>query len=346
MGLYDTKTMLQAIEQKKPVFTFLRDTFFSEIETLLTEKAEVDVKKGKRKLAPFVAPRVGGIILDRDGFNTDTITTPKIAPERVITIDDINKRTMGENVYSTRTPDERARIMLANDLVELDEAITRREEWMCSKILTEGSLDIEVDGAEYKVDYNFTNLITLKAAEKWTMENYLKADNTKVNPYKDLEKWRKSIIKSSGMTPNICILADDVVDAFIESPDIQKMLDIQRLNIGVIEPSYKGQGVTFIGKLPGLGLELYSYTEYYLDEKENDTPIIPSGKVLMGSTGMGKRYYGAVTQKENGAWSTYEGIRVPKYMSDDKNEIDKLRLTSRPLPAPKDADSWLVATVL
>ena len=344
MGLYDTRTMLTAIEQTKPVFTFLRDTFFSETETLLTEIAEVDVKKGKRKLAPFVSPRVGGKILTREGFKASQIKTPKIAPERVITIDDINKRTLGENIYSSKTPAERSRILLANDLIELDEAITRREEWMCAKILTEGAINIKTDDAEYKVDYNFTNIIKLDTAKKWNNANYAKG----VNPYEDLKSWRKEyIIKKSGMTPDICVLADDVLPAFIASPDVQKMLDLQRLNIGAIEPTYKGQGLTFVGKLPELGLELYTYTEFYLDdETEEDKPMIPSGKVLMGSKGMGKRYYGAVTQLENGTFITYEGIRVPKHFTDDKNEIEKLRLTSRPLPAPKDADGWLIANVL
>lgn len=342
MGLYDTKTMLTAIEQTKPAFTFLRDVFFSETETLLTEKAEVDVKKGKRKMAPFVSPRVGGKVLTREGFSTFQIKTPKIAPERIITIDDINKRTLGENVYSAKTPAERSRIILANDLIELDDSITRREEWMCAKILTEGYIDVSDDGAVFKVDYNFTNTKKLGSDKKWNATNYAKG----VNPYKDLKDWRQEIIKASGINPDICIIADDVLEAFLESPDVQKKLDLRRLSIGSIEPTYQGQGITFVGKFPELGLEMYTYTEYYIDDDDVEKAMIPSGKVLMGSKGMGKRYYGAVTQLENGQFMTYEGIRVPKYITDDKNDIEKLRLSSRPLPAPKDSDSWLIADVL
>ena len=342
MGLYDTKTMLTAIEQTKPVFTFLRDVFFSETETLLTEKAEVDIKKGKRKLAPFVSPRVGGKVLTREGFATFQIKTPKIAPERIITIDDINKRTLGENVYSSKTPAERSRIILAKDIMELDDSITRREEWMCSKILTEGSIDVTIDDATFKVDYNFTNKKQLPQNKKWKEENY----ETGVNPYQDLKEWRKEIIKSSGMNPDICIISDDALEQFLKSPDVKEKLELRRLSIGSIEPTYQGQGVTFIGKFPELGLEMYTYTEYYIDDDDSEKPMIPSGKVLMGSKGMGKRYYGSVTQLEKGQFMTYEGIRVPKHITDEKNDIEKIRLTSRPLPAPKDADSWLIADVL
>lgn len=340
MSIYDTKTMLQAIEQKKPVFTFLRDTFFPGIETLLNEKAEVDIKKGKRKLAPFVAPRIGGVVMTRDGFKTDVITTPKIAPIRVITADDIKKRTPGEGVYSTKTPEERAKILLAKDLIELDEAITRREEWMCAQVLLGQTIDIDVEGATQAINYGFTNNITLSAAKKWN------AVDTK--PLADLKAWRDKIIKATGKTPNICLMASNVVDAFIENPAVKELLDLQRLNVGAIEPSYRGSGVTFIGRLPGLGLEIYSYVEYYIDDVDGEEKqLIPDGKVIVGSTQIGKRYYGAVTQKEKGgAWVTYEGQRVPKYTTDEKNEIDELRLTSRPLPTPTDVDSWVVATVL
>lgn len=338
MSIYDTRTMLQAIEQKKPVFTFLRDTFFPNIETLLTEKAEVDIKKGKRKLAPFVAPRVGGKVMTREGFKTDVIMTPKIAPIRVITADDIKKRTPGENVYSTKTPEERAAVMLANDLTELDEAITRREEWMCAQVLLGEAIDIDVEGATQNIDFGFTNKVA--PTTKWNA--------TGADPLANLKTWRQQVIKSTGKTPNICIMSDNVVDVFIKNEGIQKLLDIQRLNVGAIEPTYQGQGVTFVGKLPSLGLEIYSYTEYYIsdDEDETEAQLIPDGKVIVGATNSGKRYYGAVTQKEKGSWITYEGTRVPKYTTDDKNEIDELRLTARPLPTPEDVDSWVVATVL
>lgn len=338
MSLYDTKTMLEAIENKKPVFTFIRDVFFGDVETIVTEKAEVDIKKGKRKMAPFVAPRIGGVVIEREGFKTDTITTPKIAPKRVITAEDLKKRTLGENVYSNRTPAERAMIMLSNDLIELDEAITRREEWMCTQVLLGNSIDLDLEGATQNIDFGFTNKVTLSTTKLWS------ANTSK--PLKDLTDWRKKIVKQSGKNPNICLMSDDVVDAFIDNPDIRELLDIQRLNVGAIEPSYQGDGITFVGKIPKLGIEIYSYTEFYTDENDDTQELIPSGTVILGSRNIGKRIYGAVTQKEKSGWATYEGARVPKYTEDDKNEVDEIRITSRPLPTPYDLDSWLVAKVL
>jgi hypothetical protein len=340
MSIYDTKTMLDAMNQKKPVFTFLRDTFFPNVKTLITEEAEVDVKKGKRRLAPFVAPRVRGVVVARDGFVTNKIMTPKVAPIRVLTADDLKKRQLGENVYSSKSPAQRAQQILAEDLMDLDEQITRREEWFCSQVLQGEVIDIETEGQIITVDFNFENRVDLEDGKKW--------DEVGSNPLADMELWRKDkIIKQSGKAPNIVIMASDVVDAFLANEEVQNILDIQRLNMGVIEPTYKGDGVTFIGRIPKLGVEIYSYTEFYIDEdEEEEKELIPSGTVIMGSTGKGTRYYGSVTQKENGSWVTYEGVRIPKYTPDDKNEVDELRLVARPLPVPDDVGSWVVAKVL
>lgn len=330
--------MLRAITQVKPLHTFIKDTFFGEQQTVLTEIVEVDVKKGKRKMAPFVAPRIGGKVIERDGFVTKEIKTPKIAPERVMTVDDISTRALGENVYSTRTPDERQQELLMNDLLDLDDSITRREEWMCREVLLNGSVTISGDGVEQQVNFGFANKKTLATDKKWNANG--------INPLADLKTWRLSIIKATGKAPNICIMASNVVDIFIQNPEIEKMLDIQRLNVGSIEPSVKNEAITFIGKINSLGIELYSYDEWYVDDEGAEHAMIPDNTVILASKDLGKVMYGVVTQMEQGNFATYEGTRVPKQYADDKNEVKMVRMTSRPLPVPHDVESWVVAKVL
>ncbi len=86
-------------------------------------------------MAPLVSPRMGGKVITRQGFRTNQFTTPKIAPERPMTIDDITQRAIGENIYSQRTPEEREDELLAKDWTDLEESIARRKEWMCRQIL-------------------------------------------------------------------------------------------------------------------------------------------------------------------------------------------------------------------
>ncbi|RCX20886.1 major capsid protein E [Anaerobacterium chartisolvens] len=342
ISLYSTRTMLQAINIMKPVHTFLRDTFFPGTQTFLTENVDVDFKKGKRKMAPFVAPRVGGIVVDRQGFETRTFKFSRVAPQRILTKDDLNTRSMGEAIYSTRTPDERAQELLAGDIIELDDMITSREEWMCRELLFTGKVTMKEMTENGKhidkvVDYNFTNKEILTGGELWT--------DPGSDPIGYLGEKRLEVIQKTGKAPTICIMASDVSKTFINHEKVQKIMNLLRINIGVIEPSVKSPALTYIGRISELDLELYSYDEWFLDDDDTEQPMIPEKTILLGTTGMNKRYYGAITQMENGTFVTYEGTRIPKVWSDEENEVRKIRLSSRPLPVPEDIDSWYVAVV-
>lgn len=346
ISIYETRTMMQAINNMPPVRTFLRDTFFNNINTFVTEKIDVDFRKGKRKMAPFVARTKGGITMDRQGFRTDTYTTPYIAPQRALTKDDISSRMIGENIYSTRTPEQRAMELLARDLVELDDMIARREEWFCREILLNGKVTIKgwidkvggVDFVEDEVDYGFTNKETLAGADIWT------ADTS--DKYGDLKAKRLEIIQKSGINPNIVVMANNVADLFVNDTKIQKLMDIRNLTIGTIQPRVQAEGVTYIGTLTSLGLELYTYDEWFVDDDGVEYPMIPDDHLIIGRIGLGSRLYGAVTQLEaDEEFHTYEGTRIPKVWADRNNDTKMIRVASRPLPKPEDVDGWCVLKV-
>lgn len=346
-NIYETRTMMRAIELMMPVRTFFRDTFFPGVQTFVTEKVDVDFKKGKRKMAPFVARRRGGITVDRGGFRTETYVTPYIAPQRALTVDDTSTRLLGENIYSTRSPEQRAQELLAKDLAELDEMITRREEWLCRQLLLNGQVTIKgyidkVGGSEYVedvIDYGFTNKETLAGAAAWS-----EATSDK---YGDLKRIRLEIIQKSGRNPNIVVMANNVADMFINDSKIQALLDIRNLTIGQVQPKVQMDGVTYIGTLTSLGLELYTYDEWFVDDDGQEYPMMPDDYLIMGRTGLGTMLYGAVTQLEesDGEFHTYEAKRVPKVWVDVNNDIKMVRVASRPLPKPEDVDSWFVLKV-
>jgi hypothetical protein len=60
MDLFDTRTMLEPLETQFSPRTFLLDTFFPMIETHATPYVDIDIVKGKRRMAPVVAPRAEG----------------------------------------------------------------------------------------------------------------------------------------------------------------------------------------------------------------------------------------------------------------------------------------------
>lgn len=337
---YTTREMMEAIDQTPPVRTFLQKTFFPTEETHVTEKVEFDVRKGKRIMAPFVSPRKGGKVITRQGFRTNQFTTPKIAPERALTIDDISTRAIGENIYSQRTPAEREDELLAKDMTDLEESIARRKEWMCRQILFEGKIDVvdEDEGVDVQVDFGFDNIIVLGTDERWSIAT--------VNPLIRLRNIRKKIIKDNGNAPDIAIFSSDAIEDFITNPFVEKAMNMLNYKNVVIQPRVVDPALTFYGRIAELDLDIYTYDEWFLNDEGNEESMIPAGTVLMGhSSGEGQIEYGLVTQMEDKKWYSYEGKLVPKRWADENNEVEMLRLTSRPLPRPYDVASWAVIYV-
>ena len=334
---YTTREMMAARDLTPPVRTFLQNTFFPDSNTHVTEKVEFDVRKGKRVMAPFVAPRVGGKVLTRQGFHTNQFTTPKIAPERPLTIDDISTRAIGENIYSQRTPEERENELLAKDYTDLEESIARRREWMCRQILFEGKIDIqdEDEGLDIQVDFGFTNKYVLTTDQFWSLAT--------INPLPLFRNIRKDIIKKTGVAPDIAVFSGDMIEDFITNKFIVEAVNKLNMKNVVIEPRVVDPALTFYGRIQELDMDIYSYDEWFLNDEGDEEAIVPSGHVLIGhSKGEGAIEYGAVTQIEDKKFVTYEGELVPKQYADEKNEVKMFRLTSRPLPRPYDVDSWAV----
>lgn len=190
ISIYDPRTMGKLVERMPKVQTFIKSTFFRNVETFDTQKIDVDFKKGNRQLAPFVHKKIGGVTIDNEGYETNTYEPPLVAPNKITTVDDILKRTPGESLYGGKSPNQRAVEKMQRDFTELDEMITRREEWMCCQALFTGKIPIlDKDGKELQaeIDFQFTNKVTLSGANAWN-----KKTGGKI---KQLKEWRKQVQK-------------------------------------------------------------------------------------------------------------------------------------------------------
>ncbi|MEA5057767.1 MAG: major capsid protein [Anaerotignum propionicum] len=346
INIYEPRTMGKLITRIPPVNTFFRDTFFKNIRTFSTKSVEVDFKKGNRALAPFVHPKVGGKTVPNRGYQTKEYTPVLIAPNKITTIDDLMERSAGENPYSGRTPAERAVEKMAEDFKELTEMIVRREEWMAATAIFTGQIPIIGEGLNEVIDFGFSNTETIvTASKKWS--------GAEADPLADLERWRKTVQKEGFVNCNICVMASDVSAAFIHNPKVQKVLDTKSYDLAVIKPRELPNGVTYVGTINKLGLDIYEYNEWYLDDWTNpeapeQKPLVPNGTVALLSTAANySMYYGAVTLLDkNENFFTVEGNRVPETWTERRPSRRFLQVNSKPLPVPHEVNSWFVAHVL
>ena len=141
INIDDTRTLLQAIERTNPPTTTLIDTFFPAVKTFLTNTVDMEYRKGGRRMAPFVVPGSKGVNMSRNGSQIRSYKVPLMRPKRTIEASDIERRGFGEDIYSTRTPAERAQELRAYDMAELVDACVRRQEWMAAQLLINGEYE-------------------------------------------------------------------------------------------------------------------------------------------------------------------------------------------------------------
>ena len=137
-NFYDTHTLLAAVQELDKPESFLSDRYFPtnpSTDIFSTNDVLMEYRDGSKVLAPFVAPRKGGVTILRKGSVMERYTPPTIAPRRNMTIDDLNKRGFGEALLSGETPETRSRALALNDFDELSNMIARRENAMAAEIM-------------------------------------------------------------------------------------------------------------------------------------------------------------------------------------------------------------------
>ena len=345
MDIYSTRAQLAAIDLMPREYSALFDFFCRDAGTVEDEKAIWDFRKGSRRMAPTVRPGAGGVLMDRDGFETREIGFCCIAPERIIEDQNLKGRMFGERVLGAMTPQERERKMLAKDLIDMRKAIQRRYEWMVRQVILTGKLSVftytnEGRGiaASMIADYGFTN--NYVPTIKWDQAN------AKIDA--DMRSIFDLVYDGQGYVDRI-FMAPDVADAMIDNSKYIKQFDGRNIDMGKINTQYRGSGIRFIGWNSD-GVEMYSMSGTFIDDDGTAKAVIPSGTLIAGSADMLKMYFGPVTQVEevgmNAQHKTYIRKQVPlRYGSIDGNAI-KNRLTSCPTIVPENVDGWCVATVL
>ena len=349
VSIYEPRTMMGVIRKMPPVHTFFRSTFFSNEKTFTTETVDMDYKKGARRLAPFVSRTIGGKAVPNTGYETRTYKPTMIAPDKITTIDDLLVRQPGEQLYSGRTPAQRAVIKMREDFTDLREMILRREEWMCAQAMLTGKIVVVGEGVKDVIDFRFSNLLDISADKKKNWKN-----GTEHNKYADLKAWHERVQKDGFTNCNVCIMASDVATTFLMDETIQKLLDTRNYALAVIKPTQKENNVTYLGTIHELGLDLYQYNEWYVDdwtdpENPEELPMVPDGTMMMASTNARfSMYYGAIhmLNQKTEKWETVEGKYVPDTFIEKRPDRRFLSLQSAPVPVPHEVDSWITVKVM
>lgn len=82
VNIYTPRYLAEVVRQAPPVHTFFRDTFFTNVKKSTTERVDIDLVKGDRRMAAFVHPRVGGKVLKSQRLQDRELQAPAGEPLR------------------------------------------------------------------------------------------------------------------------------------------------------------------------------------------------------------------------------------------------------------------------
>jgi len=336
MSATDTRTLL-GLKKKLPKFTPLfMSMFFPSVVTFGTKEIAFDkIKKGV-KLAPFVSPVVAGKVRRKQGGKLTSLEPAYVKPLDEVDYDMLIKRQPGEAMGGDLNPVQKRNAVITQMLMDQEDSITYREEWMCVQSVFYGLVTVE--GEDYPtqvVDYgrDAGNNITLAGAAKWDT-----VDPATYDPTDDIDDWAE---KASGTVGRL-IFDKLGWRKFRSFKAVKEKLDTtQRGGNSSLElgPQLQKE-VMFKGYFGEY--EVWVYVGEYTDDDGNDEYYMPAGSLLLGPMGTDNVLgYGAIQDVEANAEGIVATSRHPSHWFSKNPSVEWLQTQSAPLPVMLDADEFV-----
>ena len=291
-GIYSTTALIGLVraydEQPK---TWLLDTLFPRTMTFTEEAVAIDEVSKDRHVAAFVSPMVAGRPLQRPGAMTTLFKPAYVKPKTQLDPNRPLKRMAGEAINGSMTPEQRAAAILAEDLIDHEWQIKRREEWMAAHAVLYGKFTVSgEDYPEQLVDFgrHADNTIVLTGSAKW--------DTATHKPLSDIRSAAKLVRTKGRRASNIVIMNSNTYDPFYDSENVKDALDRDKGQSESMRLSAAGyDAIEYQGTIRGQSY--FTYDETITDPDTGDEVFhIPDGDVVVASTsGLdGVRAYGSI----------------------------------------------------
>lgn len=347
----ETYKLVKTVKKMYPVVQFLKGRYFPDGPVYYSEKALIEFKKKGRKIAPFVVPLVNGIVMEKDGYRTDIVDAPYIAPKRVITAKELEQKAFGESPESGRSPEQRENELESEFIDDNRISILRRHEKMCADILLTGQVIMKhyataedaAKGENY--DFKYLRFYEGEFKNKYKFTKKFK-DMTTAEKIQEFYKMA-TVLRKRGVRATDIVMTSDVSMLLMSDKDFLEFYNKAKVNIGEINPTELPDGVVSNGSINinGVVMTLFTYDEIYEDLDGEEKAILPAGTIAFLQPNMGTTVYAQVTFYTKDGFKSYAEKIVPRLVGDEKSNMAEVQAFSRPVMYPNDMDGWLVANI-
>jgi hypothetical protein len=336
MDVFSTGVLARVVAELPRPAPFILNSFFRTIQTETSEEIHFDVDSGKRRLSPFVAPIVAGRLVESKGYKTSTFKPAYVKDKRVFDSNRPFKRAIGERIGGELSPAQRMQALLATELEDQLDMLTRRLEVMAVEALRTGAVTVKGDQyPETLVDFgrDVALKVTLAGANRWGEAN--------VDPLANLETWSMTVTQKSGATATTVIMDVKAWQLFSASTRVQQLLDRFR-GSDMLEPTVTGEGGRYMGSIGTF--DIWVYAGWYDDPDTGAlTPYLPDHTVIITSPELeGTQAFGAIRDEEAG----FQALPFfTKSWIEKDPAVRILLMQSAPLPVPYRVNAAMSATV-
>ena len=336
---YDTTTLL-GVKRIQPRFTPLFvQMFFPTVATFASEEVAFDkIKKGIR-LAPFVAPMVSGRARKERGGTLTTFKPAYLKPTDVVRPSRLLKRLPGEALNGELSPAERHDAVIADILLDHENEIVAREEWMAVQAVVTGKVVVAGDDYEtQEVDYgrSAANQIALLAAARWSQ-----VDAATYDPTDDIEDWAANTTGSAGLL----LMDKKAWRLFSRFKAVRDKLETRRGSTSQLELGPQLERDVMRKGFFGV-YEIVVYPGKYEDAAGTKHNYLPDNTLIIAPARADNvMAYGGIQDAKANADGIVETTRYPSNWFTDNPSVEWLQTQSAPVPALFDADEFVVVTV-
>lgn len=335
---FEPRALARAIEIRHRPYLWYAAMYYRPAEGVHgTRLVDIDVRVQGKTMAPIQRPSEASKMIGRDGFEQRSIRLPYMKPAMPTTAEEIlQRREPGSHLYSERDLVGAAQRQIGRDIMDLDDMVERRKEYMAAQGAVTGVtplislLDAGVPSIQAEVDWGMpeAHLITLTSTDLWT--------HAESDPIGNLRTWCNLAIQAAGVSPDIATLGTEVANALLKHADVLKLLDNRRIEAGQLELRAQGvEGITYLGRLKGV--DLYEDARTYTDDSGSAAYYTPADRVVLGSRNAENRWhYGPISDLK---CPTPRVERWVKTWEKEEPSVRYVAVHSSPLPALHQPDS-------
>lgn len=344
-GLYTTAQLLPVLRGQRVLPSFWLK-FYPHALNFETDTIALDkVSDNYKRIAPFVAPNLQGVVQRHKGYDTRSFKPAYIKIKDVVEPSMVMPRLAGEALGTgSLTNEQRRAILIAEMLKQQNVRIENTWEVMAAQATIYGYVDVSApDYPAVRVDFRRDASLTITAdwttagLTLWNLLDQLNVGKALVNDLSASGSVVRDYIFGAEAWAKFCDIAgkdlfgrDGLMDTTLRGSDTK----VTRVMEGL-------EGIEYVGRIQGIDgqgyKDIYVNTQKYRDLDDKDQYMMPQNAVVGVTDAIsGYRCFGAIHEKK----AQYRALeKFPKMWEEEDPNVEYLMTQSAPLMVPRDPNA-------